>query len=114
MDKLTFYRELIQRLLTSYQSLSEKSSKSTDVESMVVFDEKRDHYLWMRSGWENNHRIRGITVYLRIKNDKIWVEEDWTNLDVVGDLLEAGVPNEDIVLGFQPPDARKYTDFAIA
>lgn len=52
-------------------------------------------------------------VYLRIQNGKIWVEEDWTQ-GIVNDLLEAGVPHEDIVLGFQHPSKRLLTEFAIA
>lgn len=53
-------------------------------------------------------------MYLRIKNDKIWVEEDITDLCVVDDLLSVGIPKSDIVLGFHPPAKRVLTDFAIA
>lgn len=53
-------------------------------------------------------------VYLRIREGKIWVEEDWTKQGVVNDLLAAGVPHEDIVLGFQHPSKRPLTEFANA
>jgi hypothetical protein len=36
-------------------------------------------------------------VYLRIRDERIWVEEDGTKQGIVNDLLEAGVPHEDIV-----------------
>ena len=52
-------------------------------------------------------------VYLRIQNEKIWVEEDWTKQGIVNDLLAAGVVKEDIVLGFQHPSKRPLTDFAV-
>jgi hypothetical protein len=29
-------------------------------------------------------------------------------------LLEAGVPKEDIVLAFQPPEFRRHSEFAVA
>jgi hypothetical protein len=57
--------------------------------------------------------VSAIIIFLRIKNDKIWVEEDWTDLCVVDDLLAAGVPKSDIVLGFHSPNKRKSTDFVI-
>ncbi|MBD1854456.1 XisI protein [Leptolyngbya boryana CZ1] len=113
MDKLIEYRKIIQQILTSYQNLT-PHSPDDEVESLLAFDEVRDQYLWLRSGWQNKNRVRHITMYLRIKNDKVWVEEDWTDLCVVDDLLAAGIPATDIVLGFQPPDVRQYTDFAIA
>ena len=35
-----------------------------------------------------------------------------TEEGIATDLLEAGVPKEDIVLAFQPPDVRRFTEFA--
>ena len=51
-------------------------------------------------------------MYLRIKEGKIWVEEDWTDLCVVDDLLAAGISKGDIVLGFHHPSKRPLTEFA--
>ncbi len=42
------------------------------------------------------------------------IEEDWTEGGIATDLLEAGVPKEDIVLAFHPPKMRPYTEFAVA
>lgn len=36
------------------------------------------------------------------------------NRPVAEELLEAGVPKEDIILGFHPPEVRQYTDFSVA
>ena len=112
MDKLIQYREIIEQILTGYQKLV-PSSPDDEVEELLAFDEKRDQYLWFRSGWQNKARVRHVTIYIRIKNGKVWVEEDWTDLEVVNDLLSAGIP-ADIVLGFQPLDVRQHTEFAIA
>ena len=53
-----------------------------------------------------------LSSILCIKNDKVWVEEDATNLCIVDDLLSAGIPQTDIVLGFHPPSKRILTEFA--
>ncbi len=47
-----------------------------------------------------------------IKNGKIWIQHDGTKDGVADDLVELGVPKEDIVLAFHPPYKRKYTGFA--
>lgn len=65
-------------------------------------------------GWKLDERIKSTTIHVRIQNQKIWIEEDWTEDGVVTDWLEAGVPNGNIVLAFHPPHLRKYTEFAIA
>ena len=114
MDKLTKYRALIKQLLTDYLELINRSAVPKEVETEVVFDEERDHYMLLNVGWAGRKRFRGTTIYLRLRDGKIWVEEDWLEEGIVKDLLAAGVPKEDIVLAFQHPDMRPYTEFAIA
>jgi hypothetical protein len=116
MDKLEYYRRTIKTLLTEYYEMTVKGEKDRDdaeKEHHLAFDEERDQYLWFRCGWDGKQRIRHITMYLQIKNSKVWVEEDWTDLCVVDDLLAAGIPKSDIVLGFHAPEKRKFTEFAI-
>lgn len=113
MDKLTKYREIIKGALTKYADLINRNPRPGK-ETEVVFDEERDHYMLVNTGWSDKERFRGTTVYVRIRNDKFWIEEDWLEYGIATDLLEAGVPNEDIVLGFQSPERRPYTEFAVA
>ena len=39
--------------------------------------------------------------------------EDWTEENFAEQLLAVGIPNNDIVLAFNPPDIRQYTEFAV-
>lgn len=113
MDKLTNYRALVKQLLTKHAELINRHSKS-DIETELSFDEERDHYMLLRVGWSPQGRVRGATIYVRLRNDKFWIEEDWTEDGIATELLEAGVPKEDIVLAFDPPEMRPYTEFATA
>lgn len=113
MDKLATYRQIVQKILTDYQQWA-AGANQPDVGQCVSFDEKRDHYFWFYVGWNGKQREFGVTAYLRIENGKIWLEEDWTKQGIANDLLEAGIPAEDIVLGFQHPSKRPLTEFAIA
>jgi XisI protein len=116
MDKLNHYREVVQRILTEYYELSIRLSAASNpkLESVLVFDSTRDRYLLLTMGWQGEERISSMTIHIALKNYKIWIEEDWTEDGVATDLLNAGVPKEDIVLAFHPPHLRQYTEFAIA
>ena len=51
----------------------------------------------------------GMTVYLRICEDRIWVEEDLTEEGIANSLVREGNAKSDIVLAFQdPPVAAVY------
>jgi hypothetical protein len=117
MDKLEYYRSIIKKILTGYYEMTVKGvivCDELDADVRLAFDEERDQYLWFRSGWDDKQRICHITMYLRLKDGKIWVEEDLTDLCVVDDLLAAGIPKSDIVLGFHHPSKRALTEFATA
>jgi hypothetical protein len=113
MNKLTEYPKLIKRILTEYIELCDRSSQQ-DIETFLITDEQNGHYIWMNLGWPHGDRITGITVYVRIRDRKFWIEEDWTEDGIATDLVRAGVPKEDIVLAFHEPGMRQYTDFAAA
>ncbi len=113
MDKLAQYSQIIKRILTEYVELCQKPAQEA-IESFLITDEVKGHYIWMNLGWQNRERITGMTVYVRLREGKFWIEEDWTEEGIATELVRAGVPKEDIVLAFHEPKMRQYTDFAIA
>uniref|UniRef100_B8HTF2 XisI protein n=1 Tax=Cyanothece sp. (strain PCC 7425 / ATCC 29141) TaxID=395961 RepID=B8HTF2_CYAP4 len=113
MEKLDLYRSLIEKTLTQYCRWA-ANALPDGVQECVSFDRERDHYFWFSLGWHGKQRVFKIVVYLRIQDEKIWIEEDWTEAGIANDLLEAGISAENIVLGFQHPTKRGLTEFALA
>jgi hypothetical protein len=113
MDKINRYRESIKWILTEYKNFA-RQAPNKKYETCLIFDETHDHYLWMSIAWTDKKGIHHINAHLRIKNDKIYIEQDRTEEGIADELIHLGIPSSEIVLAFQPPDARKYTDFAIA
>jgi len=81
---------------------------------VLVFDEIHDHYLLLLIGWQKDERIKSVMIHVRLKDKKIWIEEDWTEEGVATDFLQKGITRDEIVLAFHPPQVRQYTEFAIA
>lgn len=111
MDKLVKYRQIIQDFLKDYASAPIANG---EIESYTVFDSAEDHYQAMSVGWDGNRRVYGCVLHLDIKDGKIWLQQNSTEVRVAHELMNMGVPREDIVLGFQPPALRQYTEFATA
>lgn len=103
------YRQHVEDVLKNYGSykLPYKS-----VERQLVFDRERDHYQLWSVGWEGHKRYHGCVLHIDIKDNKIWIQHDGTEIGIANELVKLGVPREDIVLGFIAPYQRKYTDFA--
>ena len=111
MDKLDNYRKIVQDLIAQYAS---SDSAQGDVEVQLLMDPVRDHYQWMNVGWKGMRRVYSCFVHIDIKDEKIWLQQNWTEEDPAADLVKMGVLPEDIVLGLQPPYKRPYTDYGVA
>jgi XisI protein len=111
MDKLEKYREYVQTVMTRYAS-GDKDREDVKVE--LIMDTARDHYQWMNVGWKGMERIYNCYIHIDIIDGKVWLQQNWTEDDLAADLVEMGVPREDIVLGLHAPYKRPYTDYGVA
>jgi hypothetical protein len=105
------YRELIKSLLKEYLQCD---LEDNSVETQLVFDTENDHYQMLYIGWQDEERIYGCPVHVDIKDEKIWIQRDFTEAGIAQQLIDMGVPKSDIVLGFRSPFVRQFSEFAIA
>ena len=110
MAKVDEYRDYIKRILTEF---SNYKSLNEEVEAQTIFDTENDHYQLVHVGWRNKRRIYGCVLHVDIKDNKIWIQHDGTEIGIAGELEKLGVPKSDMVLGFHAPYKRKFTDFAV-
>lgn len=110
-DKLDAYRRLIEQTLTE---IAEYIPQDIQAPHKTVFDRRTDSYAVIEVGWVENQRVHQFIIHVEIINCKVWVQVDNTDLNVTRELEHAGIPKNDIVLGFQPPAVRRLTEYAAA
>ncbi|MEM9537897.1 MAG: XisI protein [Cyanobacteria bacterium P01_E01_bin.42] len=110
MEKVEKYREYILKLLNER---AEFGSSYEEIEIQKIFDIERNHYQLVHTGWRNQRRFYGCFLHLDIKDGKIWIQHDGTEIAIADELLNLGVPKEDIVLAFHSPYMRQFTDFSV-
>ncbi len=111
MDKLENYNQIARKIVLEH---ARYASKREGIETLTLCDHSSGNYLLMRVGWHDLDRTHSILFHLRILEGKIWIEQDGIEYGIAQDLLDAGVPKEDIVLAFYDPKTRQLTDFAVA
>lgn len=106
------YQQYIQQLLLERsQRASSLKKNAREYEIQTLFDTERNHYQLLHVGWRGDNRSFGCLLHLDIKDGKIWIQHDGTEIGIANQLVELGVPREDIVLAFHEPEVRQYTDF---
>ncbi len=111
MDKISRYRQIVEQVIRDYASHKPSNGQ---IETEAIIDRDNDHYEVMHVGWDRVERVHGAVVHIDIIKGKIWVQCDNTNRPVADELLAAGVPKEDIVLGFHPAELWQHTGFGVA
>ena len=104
------YRQLIMQLLTER---SQRVAATDEVEMQTIFDPVHDHYQLAYVGWSGDRREFGCLVHVAIKNGKIWIQHDGTEVGLANQLVDLGVPKQDIVLAFHAPFMRQFTEYAV-
>ena len=84
----------------------------TTNEWQPICDQERWEYLLLKfvSGKNGESGIKYPIFHLRLKNGKVLVEENNTDSDIIGELLELGIEKRDIVM----TSYIKQTDLALA
>jgi hypothetical protein len=112
MEKLDLYRQYVEEILKGH---FRPKPQKLEVEEQILLDRERDHYQLLQVGWHDEEEpIYQPIIHIDIKNNKIWIQRDYTEVGTANELLERGVPKEDIVLAFHSPYKRQFTDFAVA
>jgi hypothetical protein len=52
-------------------------------------------------------------IHMEIRDEKIWIQRNMTDVDFAEELVEMGVPRTDIVLGFHSPFKRQFSKYAV-
>lgn len=109
-DNLANYQQIVQELLIGYAQ-SKPAYGEFEVEN--IFDTQRNHYQIVHFGWHHQRWVHQCIMHLDIRNEKVWIFKNSTEHDIAADLVELGVPKQDIVIGFYPSYMREMSDYAV-
>lgn len=112
-NKTERYQAILQEVLEEYAQHIPVNLQQVD--NQITIDSQRGHFQLVRVGWNGDQFIRNTVFHFDLKPDnKIWIQANWTDVDIALSLVERGVERTDIVLGFQPPRYRPYSGYAVA
>ena len=110
MDQLDRYRAIVRRVIEEYASYKPAYG---DIRTEAVVDCEHDHYEVLQVGWHGERRVHGSIIHIDIRDGKVWIEHNGTDARLGEELVAAGIPRDDIVLGFQPVELRPLTRYGV-
>ncbi len=112
MEKILDYERLIIALLQAEVD----NWHNTAPKLLLLADREQRHYQIIINGWTDQGKyLDELMVHCHISQDgKIWLLQNNTEWLIAEELVRKGVPSENIVIGFHPPQMRKFTPYAPA
>ena len=81
------------------------------IPSLKNRDRDRDHYLWLEVGLQDNKYVYAPFIHIDIKDGKIWLQRNFTDVNLGEKLMAMGVKKEDIILGLHSPFMRQFSGY---
>ncbi len=101
MEKVKKYQKSLLQVLHHYAAI--QSPFMPDVENRVISDTKNHNYLLQRIGWYQDTHVHYTVFHFEIRDDKVWVHENRTDVNIDEELIDSGIAHHDIKSGLDSP-----------
>ena len=106
------YEDIVIQTLEEYAKMF--NQQRDGLEATVIIDREGKHYQLLNSGWRKDEYQFYVIFHFDIKDGKVWLQENRTDVLIAQELSDKGIPKKDIVLGLQFPELRADTGYAVA
>ncbi|MFN0214420.1 MAG: XisI protein [Saprospiraceae bacterium] len=107
MDKKLKYEKAILSFLNDYARIKPVNWRTA--ENQVVSDRENHHYQLVRLGWKEGQFVHFVVFHFDLIGDKVWVQQNHTDLPVADELEDLGVDPNDIVFAFMESEWKPNT-----
>lgn len=97
METLTPYQTILIDFLEEYARISYVNAPG--LEQQVIADTQRNHFELVSIGWHKGRFVHEVVFHFDIKDSKIWIQQNQTDIRVSRELIARGVSAQDIVVG---------------
>lgn len=113
MERIEKYETIIIQELESYAKSWNQNESS--IKTQLIIDLEGKHYQLIRLGWRNSDDyVHYCIFHIDIIGDKVWIQENRSDILIAEQLVNLGINKKDIVLGMLPPQLRGDSEYAAA
>lgn len=103
MDRFELDRAAVREVIARYAAMTPSVGV---IRHDPVFDDESGVYCLLSAGWDPEHRVCDVLIYVTIDEDGIHIEHDGIEHGITAELLQLGVPRNRIDYPFlnMPPE----------
>lgn len=112
MDRIKKYRTVIKEFLLG--ETTKKPSNAPKLERHLIIDQAENQFLLLTMGWYEEGYKHYAVFHLEIKDAKIWLHQNSTDIDIGEYFVKKGIAKSEMILGFLEPFERELSEYAVA
>ena len=109
MDRINNYQKILNIFFKEREAI--QNDQKNGLNAHLTINEAKTDFLLLKTGWANKLFVHTITFHIELKDDKVWIYENKTDIDLAKVLTDKGVAKEDIVLGYLSPALRQLSGY---
>jgi XisI protein len=99
MDQTVNYADILTKIVREESRLQPSLQP---IKIVASCDQETGQFLLIAFGWENSHWVHSILFHARLADGKIMIETDMTEEGLKPQLIQAGIPEENILSSLLP------------
>ena len=103
-------QQIVKSILHLYDQPYSITPSTEEFCQQKIIDDKNGHYILLITGWEKLTRIYNSLIHIELRDNKIFIQSDFTEEGIASILMEKGIPKEEIVLSYVAPYRRPYME----
>lgn len=109
MDTINIYRKILTIFFEERAAI--QNEQDNGLQAQLLINEAKTNFLLLKMGWKNKLFVHTVTFHMELKEGKVWIYENKTDVDLTGVLVDRGVDGRDVVLGYLSPALRALQRF---
>jgi hypothetical protein len=97
MEPLKKYQQILVHFLEECALV--RYANGPELEQQVIADYERNHFQLATVGWHKGRFIHEVVFHFDLKDGKVFIQQNWTDLRVADELKARGIAPTDIVVG---------------
>lgn len=109
MGMIEAYKQVIHKEFTS--RAKGRIANAPELSKHLIVNADQSEFIVLTVGWHKKKYHHGVTFHVEIKENKVWIHQDNTDVDIASIFVAEGIPKSDIILGFLPWYAQEVQEY---
>ena len=112
MGKITKYKKVLKEFMECQTAIPWANAK--ELKSHLIINKDQSEFILLKVGWFGKEFKHSVIFHFEIKNNKVWLYKNNTDIEIGELLVDKGIPKSNIVIGFISEMERTVEGYALA